>query len=739
MNSNLELDNYQVFSNGEGKTIMSIKPKMFGEKEKFSTGMNFRSKNLNLTTRGIFKTENESKNEFIFTTSSLPDVSKISKIKHHTNKSQIIDKDKFVTVLEEKLRLRDLTIKNLEKKLKTKELDESPLILTDLSDLIVELNFYVEHEMSSTNNWEESNEIRKNLVKILSSINDNLGHVKKNQEYLITRDRQSYLDMKDELEKCKEKEVIYKQRLEKFSVEISLLEKENIDLKNMRKIERVKKVIEANSDSFLARENADLKRRLEISCNFLLKKKEKIEKLNEKINSLNKKLNDILKSRTFSENEEHKINEKIMKKIKNESHPISNLNTGSNFYDADYEKRTIDFRTEKLKEKYRDLIHEISENGTGEFVKHFLGSEKEEQERLIEFICDQMLSSMDFSKRLNKMCSFFIDSPNFSSEEFIVYIRLKFLEIFDAERVTLWIFDQYLNEFYTMANFQKHSVSGNDSYMMNVLNQGIYNKYMDNLIVEQSPIYSSNIEKIFVSNNATKSVLAIPIVDSSNDQVYGILEAINSHNLIFGYDEEYLIYIVSNYIKYFLNKFSKEEAENKHNTRETIYSSIIKVMLQKDISSLCYMFQREMKSLIDAVEVKIILVDFKDESFIFYSKDKELKRCPTAGIAGATYKSRTGVFCKYPNVDDTYNPIVDIECETLNSSFYSIPLRREPHGIFAVLQFSNELSDSTDLQYKSSSSNQISKLDYFREKIIEVMSVSFQNALNNIDPQYFKI
>ena len=48
MNSNLELDNYQVFSNGEGKTIMSIKPKMFGEKEKFSTGMNFRSKNLNL-------------------------------------------------------------------------------------------------------------------------------------------------------------------------------------------------------------------------------------------------------------------------------------------------------------------------------------------------------------------------------------------------------------------------------------------------------------------------------------------------------------------------------------------------------------------------------------------------------------------------------------------------------------------------------------------------------------------
>jgi hypothetical protein len=60
-----------------------------------------------------------------------------------------------------------------------------------------------------------------------------------------------------------------------------------------------------------------------------------------------------LKSRTFSENEEHKINEKIMKKIKNESHPISNLNTGSNFYDADYEKRTIDFRTEKLKEKYK--------------------------------------------------------------------------------------------------------------------------------------------------------------------------------------------------------------------------------------------------------------------------------------------------------------------------------------------------------------------------------------------------
>jgi hypothetical protein len=687
MNANLELENYQVFSNGEGKTIMSIKPKMFVEKEKFRTQMNFRTKNFNLTNRGSFKTENELKNDFIFTTNSLPEVSRISKIKNQSNKSQNLDRDKITTGLEEKLRLKELAIKNLEKKLKTKELDESPLILTDLNDLIVEFNFYVEHEMNNTKSSEEFINIRKNLLRILTSINDNLGSVKKNQEYLISRDKQSYLEMKEEVEKYKEREDIYKKKLEKFSVEVSLLEKENIDLKNMRKIERVKKVIEANSDSFLARENADLKRRLEISCKFLLKKKEKIEKLNEKINSLNKKLNDILKSRTFSENEEQKINEKLMKKIKNESHPILNRNTGTNFYDADYEKRTLDFRTEKLKEKYRDLIHEISENGTGEFVKHFLGSEKEEQERLIEFTCDQMLSSMDFAKRLNKMCSFFIDSPNFTSEEFIVYIRLKFLEIFDAERVTLWLFDQHLNEFSTMANFQKHSVSGNDSYFMNVLNGGIYNKYMDNLLEKQTTIYSPNIEKIFVSNNATKSVLAISIVDSSKDQVYGILEAVNSHNIIFGYDEEYLLYLVSNYIKYFLNKFSKEEAENKHNTRETIYSSIIKVMLQKDMTSLCYTFQSEMESLIDAIEAKIILVDMKDQSFIFYSNDKELKRSPAVGIAGVTLKSRTGVFCKYPNEDDTYNPTVDIECETLNCSFYSIPLRREPHGIFAILQF----------------------------------------------------
>ena len=73
------------------------------------------------------------------------------------------------------------------------------------------------------------------------------------------------------------------------------------ELKNVKKVERVKKVIESNSDTFLAKENADLKRRLEISCKFLLKKKEKIEKLQEKIDTLNKKINEMKKAKTFSE------------------------------------------------------------------------------------------------------------------------------------------------------------------------------------------------------------------------------------------------------------------------------------------------------------------------------------------------------------------------------------------------------------------------------------------------------
>ena len=90
-----------------------------------------------------------------------------------------------------------------------------------------------------------------------------------------------------------------------------------------KKIERVKNVIEPTCDSYLAKENADLRRRLEISCKFLLKKKEKIEKLQEKINTLNKRINDMIKSKMFSENEEEKIKDILNKKLKNEKHPVN--------------------------------------------------------------------------------------------------------------------------------------------------------------------------------------------------------------------------------------------------------------------------------------------------------------------------------------------------------------------------------------------------------------------------------
>ena len=63
-----------------------------------------------------------------------------------------------------------------------------------------------------------------------------------------------------------------------MSFQVSGEEKENSELKKVKKIEHVKNIIEANSDSLLAKENADLRRRLELASNFLLKKKEKIEK-----------------------------------------------------------------------------------------------------------------------------------------------------------------------------------------------------------------------------------------------------------------------------------------------------------------------------------------------------------------------------------------------------------------------------------------------------------------------------
>src|SRR5690606_8710644 len=134
----------------------------------------------------------------------------------------------------------------------------------------------------------------------------------------------------------------------------------------------------------------------------------------------------------------------------------------------------------KLREKYKDLMKEIIENGTGEFVKHFSSVDKNENERLVEFITDQMLSHMEMSKRFNKLSNFFIDSLNFNKDDLLLYIRLKLVELFDAERVTLCIYDQHSHEFYTIVNFVKYSESANDSYFQEVLKNsngiGVYNK-----------------------------------------------------------------------------------------------------------------------------------------------------------------------------------------------------------------------------------------------------------------------
>ena len=53
---------------------------------------------------------------------------------------------------------------------------------------------------------------------------------------------------------------------------------------------------------------------------------------------------------------------------------------------------------------------------------------------------------------------------NYNKEELMTQLRLKFTEIFEAERVTLWAFDDYVNQYNTMLNMDKICVDANEDY-----------------------------------------------------------------------------------------------------------------------------------------------------------------------------------------------------------------------------------------------------------------------------------
>jgi hypothetical protein len=756
MKINEGIKNVSIYSNIDGRTILSIKPNTAKKTEKKKFNDKLFNTEQNLET-GI------TKYNIINTFSNLPDVKDHMR---NTFSNFTVDrgtknpflsfkeeKEKIIQKLEEKIKIKDLHIKNLEKKIKILEQEKNSneknsdginglnsgsknhfsFPLEEMNTLLEEFKSYIEKDISLS---DDSIIVKKSLLKVLEKIHSEIFNIKNSFQNFIKKDKSIISELKSEVEKLKEKNLILTGKCDKHSIDSINYEKQIIDLKSVKKVEKIKKVIESKSDTYLAKENEDLKRRLQTACNFILEKKEKIEKQNEKINSLSRKINEILKSNTFSEDEERKIKEKLTISLK--SHNITSPQpeiTGEIVSNLEYQKIKLNFRLDKLDKKYKRLIQEILDNGTSEFIKHFFISEKTEQERLLEFITDQMLSYMDLSNRFNLFSKFVREAVFLNKEDMILSVRSNLYEMFDAERCTLWVLDQNLNEFYTLINFLKYSEPASDSYFQNVIKgDKIYNKYL----VDNNSIYSKNLENKFSSSN-TKSVLSKFITDPEG-QLLGIIEVVNSNNIIFGYDEEYFIYLTSDFIRWALDKFLKQEAEEKYKSREILYMSVIQITSQKNLSDLFLSFEAEIAKLLDAYQVKLILVDKKSiEKKLFSFSSNQLINQNMGGIAGISLSSQCGIYCKYPNEDPNYNPLIDVEISQTNYCFYSIPLRKDLSGVYGILQFVMERDESYEVKYKSSSSHQISKFDYYMEKIIDIMSITLQNALNLIDPQYFNI
>ncbi len=250
-------------------------------------------------------------------------------------------------------------------------------------------NKVLNDSMIFNNNFNSQNIINllENTIIILYDLKEKILDSKKYTSYVKEKEKQIY-QLKQELEIFKQKEKHEKKIYDNLKSKISDLEFENTKLAKYSKSDQILKMMENNSDNYFAKQNVELKRRLEIACLLLVKKKEKVGRLNEKCEALTKEIKGILNSKEYFESEEKKMTEVLHKKLvyekvskgeekiieflendnfKTNSKNSSNKQTEDNFTSYNYRSNKLNYemsddlkyRVDRLKEDYKELMKDI--------------------------------------------------------------------------------------------------------------------------------------------------------------------------------------------------------------------------------------------------------------------------------------------------------------------------------------------------------------------------------------------
>ena len=500
----------------------------------------------------------------------------------------------------------------------------------------------------------------------------------------------------------------------------------------------------------LAKENSDLKMRLEKSCLFISKKKETIIKLTQRLEESQRKINELQNEKHFCKGEENKIKELLSRKLKN-----TNI-----CYNLEYSNNNTDFKINCLKEKYKDLLKEIIENGTQEFIKHYFLVNVNEQEELLSFISDQMLSYIDYCNRLNKLCMLFTCCLILNEDDLIKQIRLLAFDILNCERVTLWIYNSKNNEYKTIINETIITENSNYTYFENIFNKNVYKRSsivdtnnLDTLITnnninknehiesniqdninnnicvnnkEHNSIYPENLETVLNQKTTTNSIIALSITNFKGDRL-GIIEAANSNNGIFSHDEEYLLYLMSKYFSYKLENINiKDNSKNNAYKLFEVNKSLVNIINASNYYDLQILVEKEIKNLFNCLSCKILFID--NNSFYSFTSIKEKKSFFFEGLAAVSLDYLSGLFCLVPSKDEDYNPIIDLQINSSLESLYSIPLKNNNKS-YAVLQYSI-IEES--YEYKIDKIRHPCRLDSYKEQFIEVLSDIIHNTICKI-------
>ncbi|EAR94160.2 hypothetical protein TTHERM_00522270 (macronuclear) [Tetrahymena thermophila SB210] len=405
-----------------------------------------------------------------------------------------------------------------------------------------------------------------------------------------TKISQSYEQLEEDYQKLKQTLYGETQRRKKIENEMKILKEQN-DILNEKSSKLEKKVeilslknLSQSKDQVLrlqadiVKENEQLQNSLQETKIELARFKDMNQKLLQKIDILYKKIEFIKMNKTGQQS-------KFVRKetLLNSEEKISRVLQENKIPESSSFRYTTSGNP-----KFTSILNEIIYSQP-EFVQ-FIQDLDEFKKDIFINLGKQFLTDMKFVNQINSILSKWVQiNQGIEIQEFQLSISQEFKEIFMAENVHMWLYNQNLDEFMTL-NYNKEEIRLIARDQNSVFNQCIQQK--KNIIKmskkdcerkEQNntlflgEIFTKDPEKMI--KYSTNQVILCPLIIGQNE-VFGVLEISNIYSDNFDIDLQICAIIFSQLIQSKMISLGKYMIKNNYYRFKDFYSDLYKQLLK---------------------------------------------------------------------------------------------------------------------------------------------------------------